>query len=63
MMVGFCPCAALDDVCMRRQTATVDNSHDDDDGSGDEHLLYYRYYSYYDYDYHNDQDFDQLIPV
>ena len=47
MSVGFCPCAALDEPCMRRQTVTATDSRPDNkdsDGSGDEDFLYYYYY-------------------
>jgi len=60
MSVGFCPCAALDDACRLRQNAVTDDTEHDEDGSGDEHFLYYDDDHYdYDYDYyHNNDDFE-----
>jgi len=54
MLVGFCPCAPLDEPCiMRRQTVTTADSrlgNEEEDGSGDdyadEHFLHYNYYNF-----------------
>jgi len=49
--VRFCPCAALDDVCINHQMDNIDDD-SDDNGSGDEHFLDH-YYNYYDNYYAN----------